>query len=191
MATFRSAAKSIGANVTYKGWVGKVCALAFTLSSLLFLDHSAEPCCGGVHIASGDKSDDKSVQGGGMLTKEECRFIRSVIYEQGIHTHVRTTGVSMPRREVVIKQEMLELYKKDRSGTIRLLLSIVRGGRPDDALAAGVTALALEEGPVYALCLLDETTASFDKAEADDVPTKRDRIIKDLEEMLSRLEKKD
>jgi hypothetical protein len=133
------------------------------------------------------RSDENERQGADTLTHEEAGFIRTVIYDEHISTRY-TTGTSA-HREVVLRPEVVELHKKKRVGTIKLLLDIVKGGKPKDALAAGVTAYALEEGPVYAICLLDGTSESFDKADSDDEPTKRERIVKKLEKILASVEK--
>jgi hypothetical protein len=119
---------------------------------------------------------------GSMLTKDEAFFLRAVIYNDGFGVTTR------PQRQVVLKREVVELHKNRPVGTIRLLLEIVKGGRPTDARAAGVTGLALEEGPAYAVFWADGDLDSFDKAGADG-RTDREKLVEQLEKSLANAEK--
>ena len=57
----------------------------------------------------------------------------------------------------------MDQYKRKRVGTLRLLLDIVKGGRPADALKAATYAIALEEGPVVAMPIADTPEEILDE----------------------------
>jgi hypothetical protein len=156
-----------------------VAAASFALTSL----QGAEKSRNAVPRAN-EKRDPEA----DAMTRQEASFLRSVIYEEGVCTYTRTTDTPLPHREVSLKARVVELHKKKRTATIKLLLQIVRGGRPADARAAGVTALALEEGPVYPLPFADESLDSFDKVESDDKQTTREWFVGQLEKMLEKQE---
>jgi hypothetical protein len=69
------------------------------------------------------------------------------------------------------------------------LLEIVKGGRPEDALTAAATALALEKGPVYGALTTYKALETFDKVKSNKLPTTREEFIASLEEILAKAEK--
>ncbi len=121
------------------------------------------------------------------MTKEEESLLRAIIYGEGFSTHYRKQYPG--GREVAMNRKVLELHKNKRIGTLKLLLDIVKGGRPTDAISAGVTAVALERSPVMAAAMGDISPESLDKANSETVTTVRDRMAKMVEEVLSDAEK--
>src|SRR5262249_35768056 len=108
-------------------------------------------------------------------------------HKNGFSTTTRT-DLPTPQRQVALSKEVIELHKKKRIGTIKLLLEIVKEGTPRDARAAGVTALALEEDPAYALLWSYGSLESFDKAGANDLPTDRELLVDQVETALGKAE---
>jgi hypothetical protein len=120
-----------------------------------------------------------------LMTKQEEARLRAIIYDGPFCTQIQT-ATPVPQREVALGNEIVELHKKKRVAVVKLLPDITRGGRPKDALAAGVTALALEEGPSYAVLWLDGDLDSFDKGESDDLPTDREKLVNQVEKALAK-----
>jgi hypothetical protein len=123
-----------------------------------------------------------------MLTKEEASYLRNVIYNEGYCTTIRH-DLQSARREVALLIKVHELHKKKRLGTIRLLLEIVKCGKPKDSTAAAVTAMALEDDPAYAALFGDGDLDAFDKRIAPDAPTDREVFVAWLENALAKAEK--
>jgi hypothetical protein len=131
------------------------------------------------------QSDEKRGEDSAILTKQEAAALRAIIYDEELCTGSRLTEIGLPERVVILRKEVIELHQKKRVATLRLLLDIVRGGRAKDALAAAVTAVALEEGPDYAVFFLHVPLDAFDNARGANERTLRDRIVANVEEMLA------
>jgi hypothetical protein len=91
---------------------------------------------------------------------------------------------------VAIPAPLKEVYKKKPIPTLKLLLDIVRGGRPEDALTAMAYAVSLEEDPAIATVFVDYPKALLDAEPQRNEPSGRERMIKDLEQRVAREEKR-
>lgn len=125
---------------------------------------------------------------GSLMTKQEAARLRAIIYDGSLCTRMNLE-TPLPQREVALNNEVVDLHKKKRVAVLRLLLDVARGGRPKDALAAGVTALALEEGPAYAVLWIDRGLDAFDNAQSNEVSTERERLVEQVEKALVKAEK--
>ncbi len=90
----------------------------------------------------------------------------------------------LPQREIALSKEIIELQKKDRLGTISALLDILRSAKPEPALAAAVTALALEIAPDYAVLESDGGWGSLDDILPNKATTRRNLLIREIENAL-------
>jgi hypothetical protein len=90
---------------------------------------------------------------------------------------------------VSIPKTVIEFHNKKRIATLRLLLDIVRGGRPEDALTAAGFAIALEENPIAALPCAYCPPNLFDESEGDNEDTLRMRLVEWLDNRISSIEK--
>src|SRR4051812_29430200 len=70
-----------------------------------------------------------------MMTRHEAALLRSIIQKDGLQVHTKL-ATPLPYREIVLKADLVELHKKKRVATIKLLLDIVKGAQPEDSLTA-------------------------------------------------------
>jgi len=122
-----------------------------------------------------------------VLTRADIALIRKVVYEGGYI--VKTTKGAPPIREVVVSKEVIALHQKDRLSTIRLLLDIVKGGRPEDARTAVAIATGLEMAPRFGVQIANISLESIDKVDSDNLAPFRETWVSHLETMLSKAEK--
>jgi hypothetical protein len=126
------------------------------------------------------------------MTKQEASVVRKLIYFGPLGTHIRL-DLPFPQREVALSPQLMTLHKVKRVAVIKLLLEIARGGRPKDALTAGIMAIALEEGPLDAVPLLDIGLASIDSfdnpAPDQKAKTLRETLVGRVEDLLAKAEK--
>jgi hypothetical protein len=90
---------------------------------------------------------------------------------------------------VSVPKTVIKFHNKKRVATLRLLLDIVRGGRPEDALKAAGFAIALEENPIVALPCADCPPNLFDESEGDNERTLRMRLVEWLDNRILSIEK--
>jgi hypothetical protein len=109
-----------------------------------------------------------------------CRLI----YEDGVPPVGTRYDSVLPQREIALRKEIIELHKKDRLGTINALLDILRHGKPEAALAAAVTALALEIAPDYAVPESNIGWDSLDDILPNKSTTRRNLLIREIENAL-------
>ena len=127
-------------------------------------------------------------KGSSSLSREEMKTLRAAIYEDGLCTCFNTDGI-FPHREIALRIDVMAIHKNKRIETLKLLLEIVKGGRPEDARAAGATALALEDPPGPIL-LADLDSTWIDKETNNkDFPTLRDQLIEQVGEAIRMAEK--
>jgi hypothetical protein len=123
-------------------------------------------------------------EGSSAMTRQESELLRAIITNEGFSTTIRR-GFPTPTREVVLNRIIVELHQRKRIATIRLLLDILTTGNSKEAHAAGITALALEKGPEYAVIKSSVGINVFDKVMNADLPTYRERWIKQVKECLT------
>lgn len=154
-----------------------VVVIVMLLSSIVLHGWLPHPLCG---------QEPKKVSS--SLSREEMKILRTAIYEDGLWTTTRT-DTPFPQREIVIRIDVMAIHTKHRVETLRFLLDIVKGGRPEDARAAGVTALSLEDPP-GPLLLVDLDVNFIDNGGKNkDLPTLREQLIEQVEEAIRKAEK--
>lgn len=122
------------------------------------------------------------------ITKMDLALIRKEIYEAGFV--IQTIQNSFPpKRELVVSKDVLEIHRKYRIPTLKLLRDIVKGGRPQDARKAVATALSLELGANVGVELSTIPLESIDKVESNELTTCREDWIMQMETILARAEK--
>lgn len=84
----------------------------------------------------------------GALTKEESRLIRDAIYSGNNETAFPRKGRWAFFEILVVPKPIVDIYQQKQESTLRLLASIVEGGRRADALLAAGYAAALAISPV-------------------------------------------
>jgi hypothetical protein len=139
-------------------------------------------------VSTGESRTQKKGVDTSILTKQEIALLRAIIYDEGLCTHIRK-DTPWPQREVSLRKDLVELHQRKRIATIKLLLEIVKGGRPIDSRAAAGMALALEEGPDYAVIIADMSLDSFDKVKSNDSPTCREKFVEQVEKSIGNAEK--
>jgi hypothetical protein len=79
------------------------------------------------------------------LSKEEEVTLRGAIYTRSeFEVDVPTDGPQNPQPVLTVPRRVKDIHRDNRTGTLRLLLDVVKGGRPRDALTAYACAQALE-----------------------------------------------
>jgi hypothetical protein len=89
------------------------------------------------------------------LTAKEESLLRNVVYTKGVSTAIPSTGPWIGKRLVVVAPEISAAHDNNRIATLLLLLDIIRGGNPHDAIAAAAIATALEDNPFVAVLIAD------------------------------------
>ena len=135
---------------------GKPCLLSrrrvvLTLTVLFGLGHRL--VCGLV-LASGMVGHDKQWrrwprEGGEQNTKHPRggATLRKIVYTEGLVTSHQVSTAGVAYTELVVPSEFEQLYKAKRLSALRLLLDVVKEGRPQEALSAAAFATAMEEDP--------------------------------------------
>src|SRR5580765_7107274 len=97
------------------------------------------------------------------LSNDEEAVLRGLIYGKGLSIgHKEVNG--FPQRVIPRPNKLLELYEKKRLAVLQVLLDIVKGGRPEDALTAAGYAIALEESPSTAVFCAETKPVRVDEA---------------------------
>lgn len=122
-----------------------------------------------------------------MLTPvDECN-LRNAVYYKGLSTVILSSGRQRGHRIAIVPQDIVDLHSKKRLATLALLLDIVKGGAPPDALAAAGFAIALEDSPIAALSCVDCTSTAFDELVGNENLTFRRRLVRWLSEVVEKL----
>jgi hypothetical protein len=124
------------------------------------------------------------------LTAREGNLIRGKVYKEGLATFMEISGRWATHRLLYVPPELQATHKQKRVATLRLLLEITRGGRPEDALAAVAYAVALEEDPVVAVGYVDYPLAWIDTELSEKELVGRQMLIDEIERLLSSAETK-
>jgi len=123
-----------------------------------------------------------------VLDRHDEFVLRNNVYK-GLGTGIETEGRWATHRVIVLTNDVVELHKKKRVATLKLLLEIVKGGRPDDALLATGYAVALEEDPIRAVPLADYPVDSVDVDEGKTGEPGRQGLIDAVAKLLASAEK--
>jgi hypothetical protein len=123
------------------------------------------------------------------LTRGEEALLRNLVYKKGLGISTPVNGPNAGHRMVPVLIPVAELHKKKRVATLRLLLEIVRGGRPEDALTAAGWAVALEEGGFAAVAFFDWPAHLFDDGDDGGKRSGRELAVKWVSELLAKAEK--
>jgi hypothetical protein len=121
------------------------------------------------------------------LSHKEAATLRTIVYTKGRRTSHEISRTGGLQRVLVIPREFEELYKAKRMSALQLLLDIVKGGRPEDALSAATFAIAMEEDPIMAAFHLSQSTEDFDDDPEGGGDTPRTRLVKVLEKNIHRI----
>ena len=81
---------------------------------------------------------------------QEEVILRKIVYTEALIAGTIMSKDKFPTRVLVEPNQFERIYILKRVAVLKLLLDIVKGGRPDDALKASAYACALEQGPAYA-----------------------------------------
>jgi hypothetical protein len=125
-----------------------------------------------------------------MLTKEEERLLRKNVYDEGRATEFPRTGKWALTPVLSVPADVWKIHGMKRLGTLRLLLVIVKGAGPKDAVLATGYAVALEEdvemAGTYASYRLDRVDAVVgDGGEK----TGRDELVARVQRHITKVEK--
>jgi hypothetical protein len=126
----------------------------------------------------------------GRLTLPEEAIIRNIVYTKGLATCFQLEGPWAGHRIVDLPGRLVELHKKNPLGTLTLLLEIVKGASPKDALTAACFAIALEEDPFAAVICADFGSDAIDLEDANNESTFRIRLANSITKMISKNGKK-
>jgi hypothetical protein len=107
-----------------------------------------------------------------MLDVKEAAVIREIVYTKGLATSHEVDNAGGAYR--VTK----------RVAVLILLLDVIKGARPQDALAAAAYAIALEESPIRAAFYVDSSNEDFDKTAKGYSKTQRNHLADWLEKRL-------
>ena len=143
--------------------------------------------------ACGDESPNQFIKSKKLkrLTTVEDAMIREMVYTMGLGIGPVPSDPSGTQRGLVVPIPVFELHKSKRLATLNLLLDIVKGGRPDDALTAAGYAVALEEHPIAGILYMFYSADAVDKVQPKDERSGRDKLIERLTKLLRRIEKED
>lgn len=97
------------------------------------------------------------------LRKDEEATLRKCVYSGAFITAVAFEGECVGSEVAGVPEELVSIYRRNRPSTIRLLLSIVEGGRPQDARLAAVFAISLLESPAAGAMIGASRLDEFDK----------------------------
>jgi hypothetical protein len=124
----------------------------------------------------------------GVLDVKEDAIIRKLVYTKGLITSYKIIG-NNGCTVLDVPQELEKIYRLKRVDSLRLLLDIVKGGRPEDALSAAAFAVALEENPQSAAFYARSPKDTFDEVQGSSEKTERIRLVNWLEKRVAELKK--
>ncbi len=122
------------------------------------------------------------------LTTDDTALLRTRV-SGGLGTCIETEGRWASHRVVVLHTDVVELHRKKRIATLRLLLDVIKSGTPKEALTAAGFADVLEggeEGVLWALEWVDHSPARVDARDNDDQLTTRQIMVRDVERMIDK-----
>ena len=123
------------------------------------------------------------------LTNHEEAVLRKCVYPQGLATYVALEGPWKSHRLLAVPKELAALYKEKPLAVLKRLLTIVEGGRPEDAISASAYAAALVEGPPHGVMYADYMPEWVDDEPGATEKTERCRMIEGVERMVSAAKK--
>jgi len=124
---------------------------------------------------------------GAPLTPEEDAECREDVYQGVGIGQVRVGG--NPKRAVILTKSLENAYKKKPLATLQLLLDIVKGGRPADAVSAAAFAVALADNPFGATTIASPLPKSDDEVELTEVGRPRKELIARVKRLISKVKK--
>lgn len=124
-----------------------------------------------------------------QLTTKEQAVLRDKVYNGGRSTYTPRDGPWAFQRSLSVPNEIAELHKRKRLPTLRILLVIVKGGRPNDAVLAASYIVALEMNPVTALMYAHYPLNNVDEAKVNNEHTGREELIEIANKIITTAEK--
>jgi hypothetical protein len=117
------------------------------------------------------------------LSAQEEVTIRSIVYTREIGIYSDRSRPDFVIRGVSVPKALEEAYKSKPVATLELLLVIVKGARPEDAIKARTLAIALAIGPSAAVPGAHRSPKNYDKV-TEGQPTPRAIAVRGLEEVI-------
>lgn len=117
-------------------------------------------------------------------SKKQEEYVRRAVYTGRVSTSMSPRTPKDFGRVLIVPPSVESAFKENRQGTLRLLLDIVRGGRPQDAILAMAFAFSLAKDVRIGPLFTDISPNDLD--EVLDDTTQRDRFIKALEDLLKK-----
>jgi hypothetical protein len=123
------------------------------------------------------------------LSENDERDLRRAVYDHDIITYVPQEG-KLPRADVLLlRDEVVAIYKKKPLATLRLLLKIVEGGNPKDGMLAAGYAISLVQSPAVAMVCVRRRQDEFDKVSEGVKTTPRRHWTEKVKEFIEETEK--
>jgi hypothetical protein len=120
-----------------------------------------------------------------MLSTKEASTLRKIVYTKGLITSHEVSNKGIAYTVLDVPSEFETIYKAKRLPSLRLLLDIVKGGRPQDALSAAAFATAMEENPMRAAACATKSKEDFDEDSVGLGSTPRSRLVLWLEKLIN------
>jgi hypothetical protein len=85
-----------------------------------------------------------------------------------------------------VPRDVEDIYAKNRIESLELLLDIVKGARPKDALLAAAYAIALEDDIGGGAFIARYPTDKFDEPGKGGISSRRDQLVEELRQRISK-----
>src|SRR5262249_51197611 len=118
------------------------------------------------------------------LNKEDEAIVRKLVYQGRILIGTPRKGKWALYDVLNVPKKLYDVYEKNKEGTIRLLISIMEGARPRDAMLAGGFAVSLMESPVKGASYVQFSADTFDSDEKGLGVTARDLNIRGVKKIM-------
>jgi hypothetical protein len=139
----------------------------------------------GIWLATVAPSNDGTKSSEKPLSVKERAQIRKWVYDGGA-TALPRGGRWALQEVLVVPAELTKLHAEKRAGTLHLLLDIVKGGRPHDAMVAASFAHALEEDIAVGAFFMKYPFGEVDVEIQGSGCTYRDRLVEGLSPYIER-----
>lgn|GEM_PF-5512187 len=116
--------------------------------------------------------------------------VRRAVYDNGPKFSVHDAGGGLGKRVLVVPQELRDCHQANSVETLRLLVDVVRGGAPKDAVLAAAYADALSGDAVVAALAAGFPLEYVDRTGADAERSGRTNLLKRSVEHLETAEKR-
>jgi WD40 repeat protein len=132
-----------------------------------------------------DSTKDKN----NSLTVQEQASVRSLVYNGALISTVPTEGRWARFEILAIPDDLAKIYSRKQKATLVLLLEIVKGASPEDAIKAGAFAITLAINPIAGYHASLDSTKDFDTLIESQEKTSRQILVERLEQLIAKQEK--